>query len=270
MATQIQTVETDSFSMDYFQFGQGEDVFVILPGLSVQSVMGFADAVADAYKLLSDDYTIYVFDRRKELPTDYSVYDMARDTAEAFKALGLNRINLFGASQGGMIAMVIAVEHPELVQKLILGSTSACVEDTQMQTIEKWIQLARAGKAKELYLAFGEAVYPRSVFEQSRALLSEAAESVTHEDLKRFVILAEGIEGFNVRKDLKMIACPVLVIGSKDDRVLGAEASIQIAECTDAELYLYDAYGHAAYDTAPDYKERILRFLKQESTVKRL
>ena len=140
MATQIQTVETDSFSMDYFQFGQGEDVFVILPGLSVQSVMGFADAVADAYKLLSDDYTIYVFDRRKELPTDYSVYDMARDTAEAFKALGLNRINLFGASQGGMIAMVIAVEHPELVQKLILGSTSACVEDTQMQTIEKWIQ----------------------------------------------------------------------------------------------------------------------------------
>ena len=139
-----------------------------------------------------------------------------------------------------------------------------------MQTIEKWIQLARAGNAADLYLAFGEAVYPRSVFEQSRALLSEAAESVTHEDLKRFVILAEGIEGFNVRKDLKMIACPVLVIGSKDDRVLGAEASIQIAECTDAELYMYEGYGHAAYDTAPDYKERILRFLKQESTVKRL
>ena len=270
MATQIQTVETDSFSMDYFQFGQGEDVFVILPGLSVQSVMGFADAVADAYKLLSDDYTIYVFDRRKELPPDYSMHDMARDTAEAFIALGLNRVNLFGASQGGMIAMVIAIEQPELVEKLILGSTSACVENTRAQTIKKWIQLARAGNAKDLYLAFGEAVYPPNVFEQSRALLSEAAESVTHEDLKRFVILAEGIEGFNVRKDLKMIACPVLVIGSKDDRVLGAEASIQIAECTDAELYMYEGYRHAAYDTAPDYKERILRFLKQESTVKRL
>ena len=267
MAMQIHTVETDSFSMDYFRFGQGDDVFVILPGLSVQSVMKYANAVADAYKLLSDDYTVYVFDRRKELPTDYPVHEMARDTAKAFKALGLDRVKLFGASQGGMIAMVIAIEQPELVQKLILGSTSACVEDARAQTIRKWVQLAREGKAKDLYLAFGEAVYPQNVFEQSKALLTDAAKSVSQEDLKRFVILAESIEGFDVRKELKTIACPVLVIGSKDDQVLGAEASRQIAESlnTDAELYLYDAYGHAAYDTAPDYKERILHFLKAES-----
>ena len=28
------------------------------------------------------------------------------------------------------------------------------------------------------------------------------------------------------------------------------------------EIYMYDGYGHAAYDMAPDYKERILEFLK--------
>ena len=26
------------------------------------------------------------------------------------------------------------------------------------------------------------------------------------------------------------------------------------------ELYIYSGYGHAAYDLAPDYKERILEF----------
>ena len=48
----IENVKTDSFSMDYIRFGHGEGVFVIIPGLSVQSVMPLADMVADAYKML--------------------------------------------------------------------------------------------------------------------------------------------------------------------------------------------------------------------------
>ena len=46
MSIQIETVKTDAFTMDYFQFGQGKETLVILPGLSVQSVMDSADAVA--------------------------------------------------------------------------------------------------------------------------------------------------------------------------------------------------------------------------------
>ena len=46
------------------------------------------------------------------MPDSYGVDDMARDTAEAIKALKLERVSIFGASQGGMIAMKIAVEYP--------------------------------------------------------------------------------------------------------------------------------------------------------------
>ena len=91
------------------------------------------------------------------------------------------------------------------------------------------------------------------------------AETVTAEDLKRFVILAKGAENFDITDDLEKIICPVLLLGSADDRVLGAYASEQIVEILnkrpDFEMYMYDGYGHAAYDTAPDYKERMLRFL---------
>jgi hypothetical protein len=31
---------------------------------------------------------------------------------------------------------------------------------------------------------------------------------------------------------------------------------------------MYDGYGHAAYDTAPDYKERILDFLREKTSDK--
>ena len=262
----IETVETDTFAMDYFKFGHGEKTFVILPGLSVQSVMGSADAVADAYKQLTDDFTVYVFDRRKELPESYSIYEMARDTADAFQALGLKQISLFGASQGGMMAMEIAISYPELVEALVLGSTSARISEEQYQNIETWITLARENKAEELYLAFGEMVYPPAAFEQLRQLFIDAAKTVTDKDLKRFVIMSEGLKGFDVTENLDKISCPVLVLGDTDDHVLGGAASEEIGEYLkdrpDCELYMYSGYGHAAYDTAPDYRERILVFLK--------
>ena len=264
MNIQIETVISDGFSMDYFRFGHGENPLVILPGLSVQSVMGFADSIADSYRVFSDDYTVYVFDRRKELPETYSIHEMAQDTAEAIRTLGLRGVNLFGASQGGMIAMEIAAMHPDLVRKLVLGSTSSCIGRTQREGIEKWIRLAKNGDRTGLYLAFGEAVYPEDVYAQSRDLLVAAAESVTEEDLERFTVLAEGVRGFDATGDLGKITCPVLVIGSLDDRVLGAAASVRIAENLSGQkgvvLYLYDGYGHAVYDTAPDYRKRLLEF----------
>ncbi len=262
---QIETAVTDSFAMDYFRFGHGKNILVILPGLSVQSVMPSAGAVAEAYQILTDDFTVYLFDRRKDLQETYSVNEMARDTAAAFRAAGLDQVNLFGASQGGMIAMEIAIQNPELVKKLVLGSTSSCVTDEQYQMIGRWIRMAKEGSAEELYLAFGEAIYPQAVFEQAKGLLTDAAKTVTDEDLDRFMILAEGMKGFDATADLDKISCPVLLLGSNDDQVLGADAAMLIAEHLgshpDFEVYMYDGYGHAAYDTAPDYKERIMNFL---------
>jgi len=260
----VETVRTDSFSMDFIRFGRGRKTLVILPGLSVQSVMGSAEAVALAYEPFAEEYTVYLFDRRNELPETYTVRDMARDTAEAFRVLGLRDIYLFGASQGGMIAETIASEHPELVCALALGSSAVRVTPEGYRTIEKWIGLAKDGDAEGLYLAFGEAVYPGEVFEQYREILIETAKSVTEEDLSRFVVLAEGVKDFDVTDELEAIRCPVLALESRDDRVLGPEATEQYAELAAGrpgfELFVYEGYGHAAYDTAPDYKDRLARF----------
>ena len=58
-------VKTKDFEMDYCKFGHGDKMFVILPGLSVQSVMGAADAIEGSYNTKADEYTTYVFDRIK-------------------------------------------------------------------------------------------------------------------------------------------------------------------------------------------------------------
>ena len=259
------TVNTNDFSMDYMKFGHGDKTMVIIPGLSVDSVMKYFEAVASAYAQMTDDFTICLFDRRKDLPAAYSIQDMADDTAAAIKELGLSDIYLFGASQGGMIAMVIALDHPDLVRKLILGSTAAKVDkEISGGVIARWVELASANKAEDLYLAFGEALYPPEVYEQSKDLLIQSAAGVTQEDLDRFVILAGSIDGFDVSARIGEISCPVLVLGSEDDQVLGGEASEAIYEALsshpDCELYMYNGYGHAVYDLAPDYRDRMTEF----------
>lgn len=260
----IQTVRTPSFTMEYVRFGSGEKHFVILPGLSVQSVLISAHAVAAAYKSFTQDYTVYLFDRRKNVPAGYTVHDMAQDTAAAMRTLGLEGMCLFGASQGGMIAMDIALEFPDLVQKLALVSTTARLTDERYQVIGNWADLARAGSAQDLYLAFGETIYPPGVFSQMRDTLVQMAGTVTAEEMDRFAILAEASKGFDVADALGKISCPVLVTGSRDDKVFGESASGELAQAIPgAELYMYDGYGHAVYDTAPDFAGRMLRFFQQ-------
>ena len=123
--------------------------------------MKVAAAIEEQYRELAKKYKIYVFDRRKELPLHYSIEDMAADTVTALQKLHLKEIILFGVSQGGMIAQIIAIEEPHLVYRLILGSTVGRIEEKTRNTVKKWIEMAQEGMIRELYLNFGRSCIRR-------------------------------------------------------------------------------------------------------------
>ena len=50
-----------------------------------------------------------------------TIQEMARDAITFIRALGLDQVDLFGFSMGGMIAQVIAQQEPRLVRKMILA-----------------------------------------------------------------------------------------------------------------------------------------------------
>ena len=263
-AVNVKTASAGDVKMDYIVFGTGEKNFVILPGLSVHSVMGAADAIADSYQDFSEEYTVYVFDRAADIREGYTVRDMADDTAAVMNALGIEDADVFGASQGGMIALYLAIDHPELVHKMILGSTLSKPNDTADQVIGEWIRLAEEKDETGLLESFADHVYSEATLEVYRETLISSNLGISDEEFQRFVILAEACGTFDCYDELSAIRCPVLVIGSEGDRVVTAEGSRQIAEAIGCELYLYDdSYGHGVYDEAPDYRQRCLDFLTE-------
>ena len=56
---------------------------------------------------------------RKVDPEQYSLSDMAEDTATLLRELDLSPAHVVGASMGGMIGQLLAAEHPEAVRSLV-------------------------------------------------------------------------------------------------------------------------------------------------------
>ena len=67
----------------------------------------------------------------------------------------------------------------------------------------------------------------------------------------------------DVYERLGQISCPVLILGGKEDKIVTADASVEMAEKLDCELYLYENLGHAAYEEAADFNQRILDFWRK-------
>ena len=78
--------------------------------------------------LVGAGYKVVVLDNRGAGKTksgiEFTLDEMVEDVVGLWGSLGIPRSNLLGISMGGFIAQVLACRFPELVEKLILVSTS--------------------------------------------------------------------------------------------------------------------------------------------------
>lgn len=258
----VSTVNIGNIEMDYCRFGNGKRIFVIIPGLSLVPVTPSEEAVAGYYSSLTDEFTIYMFDRRKNVPVGYSIENMADDTAAVMKDLGIKKACLFGASQGGMIVLSIAVNHPELVEKAVVGSASSRPSGRR-SVIEDWVDIAADRNKDKLVSSMLDTIYSENTLGKYRDTMISAYDSIPDIDYEQFSIIAKPITSFNIYDRLTEISCPLLVMGCDGDRVFSGDDSRDIAEKTGCQLIMYGReYGHAVYDEAPDYVSNIKNFLQ--------
>lgn len=262
-----ETVRIPGNELAYFRFGNGETPMVILPGLGVKSVIASAAGVASAYRLFAEAFTVYCFDRPGRLHEGITVKELAEDTAQAMAALGIRDACIFGASQGGMMAQYIAVAHPELTGALVLGSTCARIDPAFRRVLDQWISFAEQGAVEPFTDSFVDILYGKAYAEKYGAFIKLVHRDITEEEFRRFILLARSCDGMDICDALKSITCPVLVLGAKNDRVIAAQCSVEIAEQIGCDCYLYgEEYGHCVFDEAPDYKQRMFDFFSRHSS----
>ena len=73
----------------------------------------------------------------------YTLSDMASDTVSLVEALGVDSVHVVGASMGGMIGQVLAIEHPDRVRSLTSIMSTTGDPAVGRATKEAFAQLAR-------------------------------------------------------------------------------------------------------------------------------
>ena len=266
MAIQDGCVQLTDGDMDYVSFGSGEKNLIVLPGLSdgLASVKGKALFLKKPYQPFLERYRVSMFSRRNDLPSGFSIRNMAEDQAEAMKGLGIRKASVLGVSQGGMIAQYLAIDHPDLVDRLVLAVTANQANRLVRTCISRWIELSKAGNHKDLMIDTVESIYSEERLKKYRKVYPLLGRVGKPRSYDRFLANAEAILAFDASKELGRISAKTLILGGAEDQIVGAEASRELAEgIRGAELFVYPGLGHGAYEEAGDFYPRIFAFLER-------
>nr|WP_319400056.1 alpha/beta fold hydrolase [uncultured Carboxylicivirga sp.] len=103
----------------YREYGSQGPILIILHGL-----YGSSDNWVSIARMLQNDYHVYLIDQRNHGQSPHSLemnYEvMANDLFEFFQDKGIEKAHLAGHSMGGKTVMRFALNHPDLIDKLIV------------------------------------------------------------------------------------------------------------------------------------------------------
>ena len=255
--------------MYYISCGSGPKNLVVLPGLSdgLATVKGKAWILSAPYKKFFADYTVYMFSRKNKMPSGYTIRDMANDQVLALHNLGVKQAYLLGVSQGGMISQYIAIDHPEIVKKLILTVTAPNANDVVQTAVSGWIDMAKRGDHTALMVDTAERMYSEEYLRKNRKYFPVIAKFTKPSNYDRFLKNARAILSFDARDELSKISCPTLIIAGDNDKIVGNAAPLELnMGISNSELYIYKGLGHGAFEEVKDFYDRVLEFCESKES----
>lgn len=156
--------------------------------------------------------------------TPYSISLFAQDWLTVLDRLQIQRAVLVGFSQGGMVAMAMALQQPQRFTSLVLAGTTCCippaVSDNLQQRLEQLEELGALAAAK---LACRSIFSPRFI-EANPDYIQHFIHRRAATDQTVLNNAMQAVTGFSVCAQLCRLPHPCLVLAAADDRLTPPEA----------------------------------------------
>lgn len=265
-----QFVEANGIRYAYRRFGKAGTVPLLFLGYFNSNMDAWDPTVTNS---LSADHEVILFDNAgvgaSGGETPYTVVEMSKHCVAFCRALGLKAIQVVGFSLGGMIGQQLALDHPDLIQRLILLGTGPRGGEGMTFT-----ELSPEEQADPVAFLLGAFFSP-----------SEASQAAGREYMKRLESRKEdrdlpvsrdsAVAEINAIREwgtipptdryatLKNITQPALIVhGNKDIVVTPINALILAEHLPNVQLVVYADSSHGAqYQHAKIFLEHVKLFL---------
>ena len=219
------------YAMYYEEYGHGRPLVLLHGGLST-----IAASFARQIPVFARHHRVIAIEQvghghTADAKATFTYAQMAEDTAALLQHLHVASADLVGWSDGGIIALVIAHSHPDLVRRLVVSGANVDVTGQR----------------------------PEDVQALHDAIDGSGTQAATVESKVRQLWLTPVVLK---RSDLDQIAAPVLVVAGDHD-IIRLQHTIEIFEALPhAQLCILPGTGHDTFQSAADVlNPLILKFL---------
>ena len=272
-------IKANGIELAYDSFGNAEDVAILLiAGLGTQMIRW---TVPFCEELAARGYRVIRFDNRdcgcsthfrQCMPPDfgalaaalmagrrpdvpYTLHDMASDALGLLDGLAIDRAHVVGRSMGGMIAQILASEHPGRVLSLtsIMSSTgNPALPQATPEIMAMMMRPAPDPAVDEAGYLHHSLAFARRIAGTGSAFDDAAHRALVRAEVRRAYdpggtgrqIAAMAVTG-DRRSRLATITAPTLVVHGADDPLIPPACGRDTAaSIPNAEMMLIDGMGH--------------------------
>lgn len=269
-----QSIEANGIRTNYLQSGSGEQTVVLVHG-SGPGVTAYANWRL-VLPVLGEDFTCYAPDMvgfgYSDRPEDveYSVQTWADQTVGFIKAMGIEKTHLIGNSFGGAIALRIATQHPELIDKIVLmGSMGVPFQiGDGLDTV--W---GYEGTIESMRKVLDFFAYSRDLVNEELAQVRFKAsmEPGFHESFSSMFPAPRQrwVQAMTTpEEEIRKLTNRTLIVHGREDKVIPLETSLKLEQLIDnADLSVFSHCGHwSMIERTADFNRLVRDFFLEVPT----
>lgn len=253
--------------LPFASFGAGPPLLVLVgltprhttPGaFEVRSLPGGA--------ALGDRHRVHLLQRRPGLASGTTMADLADDVAAAVREdLGGGPVPVLGVSTGGSVALQLAVDHPDVVSRLVLVCAAARLGDDGRRHQLRLAELTRAGRPRAAWAQLGTPLAATAVGRAAMSALCWLAGGPTGDDAADLLATVAAEDAFDLTGRLSEVRAPALVVGGGRDGFYG-DLIARTAEGLGARLVLAPRASHLTAAGDRTVRRAVVTFLGPDGT----
>lgn len=192
----------------------------------------------------------------------YSLDRLGRDVLEMMDALGIQRAHFLGLSLGGFVGQWLGIHAPQRIDRLILSNTAAQLGPASVFD-ERIAAVRAASDMRETAEGFLANWFPKHMLDAGGPVIDKFRAMLLATDREGLAGLFAAVRDADLRRTIRLIEAPTLVIAGCDDTVTSAQHGADIAAAIPgARLLTLPTVHLSNVESRQAYLNAVLHFLR--------